>query len=95
MVADGGRILAVGIPKEPPALDFHSMIFREITLDTTLAHVCDTDLSAALDILNDSPIGHEFAETPVALDRLGGCLDRLADGRVEGKIRIDPSARVH
>ncbi|MBY8861415.1 alcohol dehydrogenase catalytic domain-containing protein [Nocardia sp. CA2R105] len=95
MVADGGRILAVGIPKEQPALDFHSMIFREITLDTTLAHVCDTDLPAALDILTDSAIGREFAETPVALDRLGACLDRLAAGRVEGKILIDPSARAH
>jgi (R,R)-butanediol dehydrogenase/meso-butanediol dehydrogenase/diacetyl reductase len=90
MVADGGRVLAVGIPKGKPELDIHSMIFREITLDTTLAHICDTDLSAALDILAHGVIGGEFIEPAVALDQLGASLDRLAAGRVEGKILIDP-----
>ncbi|MDR7172347.1 threonine dehydrogenase-like Zn-dependent dehydrogenase [Nocardia kruczakiae] len=90
MVADGGRVLAVGIPKGKPELDIHSMIFREVTLDTTLAHVCDTDLPAALDILADGVIGGEFIEPAVALDQLGTSLDRLAAGRVEGKILIDP-----
>ncbi len=93
MVVDGGRVQAIGIPKEKPALDLHSMIFREITLDTTLAHVCDNDLPAALQILATSPLlGNEFAETPVGLDHLGASLDRLADGQVEGKILIDPAA---
>ncbi|MET8429058.1 alcohol dehydrogenase catalytic domain-containing protein [Nocardia sp. NPDC004860] len=91
MVTDGGRIQAVGIPKDNPALDIHSMVFREITLDTTLAHLCDTDLPAALDILADTPLGNEFAETPVGLGHLGASLDRLAGGQVEGKILIDPS----
>ncbi|MFC9791001.1 zinc-binding dehydrogenase [Rhodococcus sp. NPDC127528] len=90
MVTDGGRVLAVGIPKEKPAIDIHSMVFREITLDSTLAHVCDTDLPAALEILAMGPLGHELAEDPVALDQLGACLDRLANGQVEGKVLIDP-----
>nr|WP_063920922.1 alcohol dehydrogenase catalytic domain-containing protein [Nocardia mikamii] len=90
MVADGGRVLAVGIPKGKPELDIHSMIFREVTLDTTLAHICDTDLPAALDILAHGVIGGEFVEPAVALDQLGTSLDRLAAGRVEGKILIDP-----
>ncbi|MFF2082891.1 zinc-binding dehydrogenase [Nocardia sp. NPDC058176] len=91
MVIDGGRVQAVGIPKDKPALDMHSMIFREITLDTTLAHVCDTDLPAALHILAADPLlGTEFAETPVGLAHLGASLDRLAAGQVEGKILIDP-----
>ncbi|MFF0496529.1 zinc-binding dehydrogenase [Nocardia aobensis] len=90
MVADGGRVLAVGIPKGKPELDIHSMIFREVTLDTTLAHICDTDLPAALDILAHGVIGGEFIEPAVALDQLGTSLDRLAAGRVEGKILIDP-----
>ncbi|MFD5177624.1 zinc-binding dehydrogenase [Nocardia sp. NPDC058379] len=91
MVVDGGRVQAVGIPKEHPALDLHSMIFREITLDTTLAHVCETDLPAALRILAERPVlGTEFAEAPVGLAQLAAALDRLATGRVEGKILIDP-----
>ncbi|MGV9822618.1 zinc-dependent alcohol dehydrogenase [Nocardia xishanensis] len=93
MVVDGGRVQAVGIPKEKPALDLHSMIFREITLDTTLAHVCDTDLPAALEILSADPLlGSEFTDTPVRLADLCACLDHLAAGRVEHKILIDPGA---
>lgn len=92
MVADGGRVQAVGIPKDRPALDIHSMVFREITLDTTLAHVCEIDLPAALRILTNTPLGTEFAQPPVGLDQLTASLDSLASGRVDGKILIDPSA---
>ncbi|TQM33373.1 (R,R)-butanediol dehydrogenase/meso-butanediol dehydrogenase/diacetyl reductase [Nocardia bhagyanarayanae] len=93
LVTDGGRVEAVGIPKQKPEIDLHSMIFREITLETTLAHICDTDLPAALHILAQNPLlGQEFAETPVGLAQLGESLDRLATGQVEGKILIDPTA---
>lgn len=91
-VTDGGRVLAVGIPKDKPALDVHSLVFREITLDSTLAHVCDTDLPAALEILSEGIIGAELAELPLPLDNLGAELDRLVSGKVEGKVLIDPSA---
>ncbi|WP_067986705.1 zinc-dependent alcohol dehydrogenase [Nocardia caishijiensis] len=93
MVADGGRVEAVGIPERKPELDLHSMIFREITLETTLAHVCDTDLPAALRILAAEPqLGVEFAEPAVGLAELGPSLDRLSAGGVEGKILVDPAA---
>ncbi|MEU6831257.1 alcohol dehydrogenase catalytic domain-containing protein [Nocardia beijingensis] len=93
LVTDGGRVEAVGIPKQRPEVDLHSMIFREITLDSTLAHVCDTDLPAALQMLSQNPVlGEEFAETPVSLAQLGAALDRLAGGHVEGKAIIDPGA---
>ncbi|MGW5309270.1 zinc-dependent alcohol dehydrogenase [Nocardia thailandica] len=93
LVTDGGRVEAVGIPKQKPEIDLHSMIFREITLETTLAHVCDTDLPAALRILAENPsLGEEFAEPLVGLAQLGESLDRLATGQVEGKILIDPGA---
>ncbi|WP_370067260.1 zinc-binding dehydrogenase [Mycobacterium sp. MAA66] len=91
MVTDGGRVLAVGIPKSKPEIDFHSVVFREITIDSTLAHICDTDLPAALEVLTKGQLGTELAETPVPLDELGPSLDRLSAGRVEGKVLIDPS----
>ncbi|MGW0252604.1 zinc-binding dehydrogenase [Nocardia goodfellowii] len=92
MVTKGGRVHAVGIPKEKSTLDLHAMIFREITLATTLAHVCDTDLPAALQLLADDPLlGAEFAETTLGLHLLGPSLDRLATGQVEGKILINPT----
>ncbi|RBO86474.1 hypothetical protein [Nocardia puris] len=62
-----------------------------VTLETTLAHVCDPP--AALQILTENLVlGREFAEPPVGLAHLGACLDRLATGRVEGKVLIDPAA---
>jgi (R,R)-butanediol dehydrogenase/meso-butanediol dehydrogenase/diacetyl reductase len=91
MVVDGGRVLAVGIPKTQPEIDLRAMVFREITLDSTLAHICDTDLPAALAVLADGQLGDELAETPIPLADLGPSLDRLASGHVEGKVLIDPS----
>ncbi|SIJ30624.1 theronine dehydrogenase-like Zn-dependent dehydrogenase [Mycobacteroides abscessus subsp. bolletii] len=91
MVADGGRVLAVGIPKTKPEIDVHSLVFREITIDSTLAHVCDADLPTALDVLADGQLGAELAERPVPLHQLGPSLDRLSSGGVDGKVLIDPT----
>jgi (R,R)-butanediol dehydrogenase/meso-butanediol dehydrogenase/diacetyl reductase len=91
LVRDGGRVLAVGLPKAKPEIDVHSLVFREVTLDSSLAHVCDTDLGAALEILAQGVLGPELVERVVGLDELGEQLDRLASGRVDGKILIDPS----
>ncbi|WP_280243907.1 zinc-dependent alcohol dehydrogenase [Nocardia abscessus] len=91
LVVDGGRVLAVGIPKQKPVLDLHSMIFREVTLDTSLAHICDSDLPAALQILAHSRIGYEFATAPAGLNLLAASLEQLAGGQVEAKVLIDPS----
>ncbi|RFA11365.1 zinc-binding alcohol dehydrogenase [Subtercola boreus] len=90
LVRNGGRVLAVGLPKVQPTLDVHSLVFREITLDSSLAHVCATDLPAALAILATTMLGAELVERVVPLDELGAQLDRLAAGQVDGKILIDP-----
>ncbi|MDF2443457.1 MAG: (R,R)-butanediol dehydrogenase / meso-butanediol dehydrogenase / diacetyl reductase [Subtercola sp.] len=90
LVRNGGRVLAVGLPKVQPTLDVHSLVFREITLDSSLAHVCGTDLGAALSILATTALGAELVERVVPLDELGTQLDRLAAGQVDGKILIDP-----
>lgn len=90
LVRDGGRVLGVGIPKKAVEIDMHSMVFREISLDTTLAHVFKDDIPAALEILAEGVLGEELAEDPVPLSQLGEALDRLASGSVEGKVLIDP-----
>ncbi|WP_199176686.1 zinc-binding dehydrogenase [Subtercola sp. Z020] len=90
LVRNGGRVLAVGLPKVQPTLDVHSLVFREITLDSSLAHVCATDLGVALDILAGTALGAELVEQVVSLDELGDQLERLARGQVDGKILIDP-----
>ncbi|RFA18199.1 zinc-binding alcohol dehydrogenase [Subtercola boreus] len=90
LVRNGGRVLAVGLPKVQPTLDVHSLVFREITLDSSLAHVCQTDLPAALAILASTTLGEELVERVVPLSDLGAQLDRLTAGQVDGKILIDP-----
>lgn len=92
LVRDGGRVLAVGLPKAKPELDIHSVVFREITIDSSLAHVCDEDLGPALDILAEGVVGPELLEAVVPLDELPAQLERLATGKLDGKVLIDPWA---
>ena len=53
----GGTVLIVGLQAEPVALDLFSAAIREVDLKTTLAHVCDEDLAAAVEMLDTT----EFA----------------------------------
>lgn len=91
MVRDGGRVLAVGLPKTKPEIDVHSFVFREISLESSLAHVCGTDLGPALEILAEGVLGPELVERVVPLESLGAELENLAAGRLEGKILVDPA----
>lgn len=90
MVADGGRVLAVGIPDSPQQVDLRTMVFREITVESTLAHICDADLPEALLMLACGQLGDELAQNPIPLADLGSSLDRLASGCVDGKVLINP-----
>jgi (R,R)-butanediol dehydrogenase/meso-butanediol dehydrogenase/diacetyl reductase len=94
LVRRGGRILAVGIPKHNPEIDIHTLIFSEITLDSTLAHICDEDLDVALRILAEGTVGRELLEKVVSLAELAPSLEDLAAGKVDGKILIDPAVPV-
>ncbi|MFE5896932.1 zinc-binding dehydrogenase [Streptomyces sp. NPDC056488] len=94
MVATGGRVLAVGLPQEKPSVDMFALALREITIDSTVAHVCDEDLEPALEILAAGPLGGLLLDGVVPLDRLvDSGLERLAGGSVDGKILVDPAAR--
>jgi (R,R)-butanediol dehydrogenase/meso-butanediol dehydrogenase/diacetyl reductase len=92
LVRDGGRVLAVGLPKAKPELDVHSLVFREVTIDSSLAHVCDADLRPALEILAEGVVGPELLVDVVPLDALGDQLELLVQGRLDGKVLIDPWA---
>ncbi|MFC9266186.1 zinc-binding dehydrogenase [Streptomyces zhihengii] len=94
MVAVGGRVLAVGLPKEKPAVDMFALALREITLDSTVAHVCGEDLGPALDILAEGPLATLLLDDVIPLEHLVETgLARLVSGLVDGKILVDPSAR--
>ncbi len=91
LVRDGGTVLQVGLPAEQQQVDVHALVMREITVRTTLAHVCGEDLAPALEILATTPLAHELLDSVRPLDDLTGQLERLATGRLEGKVLFDPS----
>jgi (R,R)-butanediol dehydrogenase / meso-butanediol dehydrogenase / diacetyl reductase len=87
----GGRVLLVGLHGEPRAIDLTRMILREVDLFTTVAHVCDSDLPAALDLLAGSDIATVTAGPRIPLDALvEEGLRPLAERRAAGKILVTP-----
>ena len=91
LVRDGGTILQVGLPSRSPEVDVHALVMREITVRTTLAHVCGEDLAPALEILATTDLAAELLDSVRPLDDLAEQLERLATGGLEGKVLFDPS----
>ncbi|WP_394770998.1 zinc-binding dehydrogenase [Lacisediminihabitans sp.] len=91
LVRNGGTILQVGLPSSEQSVDIHSLVMREITVRTTLAHVCGEDLNPALNILLTTDLGAELLDSVLPLERLAEQLERLATGALEGKVLFDPS----
>ncbi|MET9259934.1 alcohol dehydrogenase catalytic domain-containing protein [Amycolatopsis sp. NPDC004079] len=91
MVTAGGRVLAVGLPKEKPAIDLASLALREVTVESTVAHVCDTDLVPALEILAEGTLESLLLDSVIPLaDLVARGLEPLASGAVDGKILVAP-----
>lgn len=87
----GGRVLLVGLHDGPRTLDLTAMIVREVDIVTTVAHVCDSDLPAALSMLSESDVAAVAAGPRIPLDSLvDDGLRPLAEGRVAGKILVTP-----
>jgi (R,R)-butanediol dehydrogenase / meso-butanediol dehydrogenase / diacetyl reductase len=91
LVRPGGTVLQVGIPAAPQRIDVHTLVFREIGIRTTLAHVCGEDLAPALDLLTGTPLAAELLEGVHPLGAVADQLERLASGRLEGKVLFDPT----
>ncbi|MFC5381562.1 zinc-dependent alcohol dehydrogenase [Aquipuribacter nitratireducens] len=89
----GGRILLVGLPKKPVSFEAVDLILREIDVVTTVAHVCDDDIPAALALLAERDLAAFLVERVVPLhDAVDGALRRLAEGRARGKLLVDTTA---
>ena len=91
MVRDGGTILQVGLPSKQQEVDIHALVMREIAVRTTLAHVCGEDLAPALEILATTTLADELLDSVRPLEDLAEQLERLATGRLEGKVLFDPT----
>lgn len=87
----GGRVLLVGLHGAPRELDLTRTILREIDVVTTVAHVCDTDIPAALDLLATSDVAAVTAGPRIPLGELvEEGLRPLAERRAQGKILVSP-----
>ena len=89
----GGRVLLVGLHGAPRPLELTPMIIREVDIFTTVAHVCDSDIPAALELLADSDVAVVTAGARISLDALvEEGLRPLAERRATGKILVTPGA---
>ncbi len=85
----GGRTLLVGLHGAPRELDLTRTILREVDIFTTVAHVCDTDIPAALELLADTDIATVTAGPRISLEALvDEGLRPLAERRAQGKILV-------
>ena len=89
----GGTVLLVGLQAEPVALDLFSATIREVDVKTTLAHVCDEDLAAAVQMLDTTEFAHAVFGALIGLtDIVPLGLVPLADGSASGKLVVDVRA---
>ena len=85
----GGRVLLVGLHGEPRSIDLTRTILREIDIVTTVAHVCDSDLPAALTLLAESNVASVTAGPHIPLEALvDDGLRPLAERRATGKVLV-------
>jgi len=88
----GGRVLLVGLHGAPRAIDLTPMILREVDIITTVAHVCDSDIPAALELLAGSDVAAVTASQRIPLNALvKDGLRPLAERRAAGKILVNPA----
>ncbi len=92
-VRRGGRVVLLGLPTGPQSLDLAEITLREVTLATTVAHVCDVDLPEAIGILASTSLASAVVDRVIPLEELvEGGLVALAEGSANGKILVDPAA---
>jgi (R,R)-butanediol dehydrogenase/meso-butanediol dehydrogenase/diacetyl reductase len=87
----GGTLLLVGLPKQPVTFDSVDLTLREVDVVTTVAHVCDQNLPAALRLLAGRDLASLLVERVVPLERVvSDALAPLAAGTATGKLLVDP-----
>ena len=90
IVRRGGKILQVALHSEPRALDLTDLALREVSIVSTLAHVCDVDIPEALQLLCDDRLAPAVLACEIGLDDIvGKGLEPISRGDVSGKIVVN------
>lgn len=88
----GGRVLLVGLHSAPREFDLSDTILREIDVFTSVAHVCSTDIPAALRLLVENDLAASTMARTIPLDALvEEGLRPIAERRAPGKILVTPN----
>jgi (R,R)-butanediol dehydrogenase / meso-butanediol dehydrogenase / diacetyl reductase len=91
LAARGGTVLLVGLTKAAQSLTLADVVLREIDVRTTVAHVCDVDLPAALQLLTERPLAKVMVDRVVGLEAVvADGFEPLAAGTVHGKVLVEP-----
>ncbi|MBI1350637.1 MAG: alcohol dehydrogenase catalytic domain-containing protein [Actinomycetales bacterium] len=91
MVDMGGNVVLVGLNKSPQPLNLADVVLREVNIQTTVAHVCGSDIPAALDLLDRVHLSEILPAHPIALaDVVSDGFEPLVSGSANGKIVVDP-----
>jgi len=91
LAARGGNVVLVGLNKTPQPLNLADIVLREINVETTVAHVCGTDIPAALELLDRVHLSEILPAHAIPLaDVVAAGLEPLVSGTASGKILVDP-----
>jgi (R,R)-butanediol dehydrogenase/meso-butanediol dehydrogenase/diacetyl reductase len=83
-------VVILGLQQAPPPVDLFDAALREVDLATTVAHVCDTDLPAALGVLASTDLAQHVLDRVIPVSEIvEQGLVPLAEGRAGGKIVVD------
>ncbi|CAB4879391.1 unannotated protein [freshwater metagenome] len=88
LTAMGGTAMLMGLNKTPQELVFSDPVLREITLQTTVAHVCKDDIPEALELLADGEVASLLTGPVYKLEDSIAAFDALLSGSASGKILI-------
>jgi (R,R)-butanediol dehydrogenase / meso-butanediol dehydrogenase / diacetyl reductase len=93
VVRRGGRLVIIGIHREPVATDFLDMVMREIDVVASTAHSGREDVRRAIGLLADGNLGEQLPTRTIAFDDLiEGGLEPLAAGETTDKLIVDLTA---
>lgn len=91
LTRNGGTLLLLGLNKTPQDFLFSDAVLREITLETSAAHVCVDDIPAALEILRSGDIAPLLIERVLDLEEALQACKTISAGKALGKLVISLS----
>ena len=86
----GGITMMLGLNKIPQEIPMADTVLREITIATSVAHVCKDDIPEALELLKNKDIADLLTDRVFALTNSENAFKELASGKANGKILISP-----